>query len=35
MPEELEKAVRELPRDKEVIELFNKLSGADPMPPRQ
>lgn len=35
MPEELEKAVRELPRDKEVIDLFNKLSGADPMPPRQ
>jgi tripartite-type tricarboxylate transporter receptor subunit TctC len=35
MPEELEKAVRELPRDKEVIELFNKLSGADPMPTRQ
>ena len=35
MPEELEKAVRELPREREVVELFNKLSGADPMPPRQ
>jgi tripartite-type tricarboxylate transporter receptor subunit TctC len=34
MPEELEKAVRELPRDRDVVELFKKLSGADPMPPR-
>ncbi len=31
-PEELEKAVRDLPRDREVVELFNKLSGADAMP---
>ena len=31
-PEELEKAVRELPRDREIVELFNKLSGADPLP---
>jgi tripartite-type tricarboxylate transporter receptor subunit TctC len=31
-PEELEKAIRELPRDRETVELFNKLSGADPMP---
>lgn len=30
--EELEKAIRELPRDRETVELFNKLSGADPMP---
>ena len=30
--EELEKAIRELPRDREVVELFNKLSGADAMP---
>jgi tripartite-type tricarboxylate transporter receptor subunit TctC len=35
MPEELEKAIRGLPRDREVIELFNKLSGAEPMPSRQ
>ena len=35
MPEELEKVVRDLPRDREVIELFNKLSSADAMPPRQ
>jgi tripartite-type tricarboxylate transporter receptor subunit TctC len=35
MPEELEKAIRDLPRDREVIELFNKLSSADAMPQRQ
>ncbi|MGH7796828.1 MAG: hypothetical protein ACREQ2_18340 [Candidatus Binatia bacterium] len=35
MPEELEKAVRDLPRDREVIELFNKLSGAESLPLRQ
>jgi hypothetical protein len=35
MPEELEKAIRDLPRDREVIELFNRLSSADAMPPRQ
>jgi tripartite-type tricarboxylate transporter receptor subunit TctC len=35
MPEELEKVIRDLPRDREVIELFNKLSSADAMPPRQ
>jgi hypothetical protein len=34
MPEEMEKAIRELPRDKETVELFKKLSGADPMPAR-
>jgi hypothetical protein len=30
--EELEKAIRELPRDREMVDLFNKLSGADPLP---
>jgi hypothetical protein len=35
MPEELEKAIRDLPRDREVIELFNKLSSADALPQRQ
>jgi tripartite-type tricarboxylate transporter receptor subunit TctC len=30
--EELEKAIRELPRDRETVDFFNKLSGADPMP---
>jgi tripartite-type tricarboxylate transporter receptor subunit TctC len=34
MPEEQEKAVRELPRDRDVVELFKKLSGPDPLPPR-
>jgi len=34
MPEEQEKAVRELPRDRNVVELFRKLSGPDPLPPR-
>jgi len=34
MPEEQEKAVRELARDRTVVELFKKLSGPDPLPPR-
>jgi len=34
MPEALEKVIRELPRDSTVIELFNKLAGADPLPAR-
>ncbi|MGH7854284.1 MAG: hypothetical protein ACREP3_12635, partial [Candidatus Binatia bacterium] len=34
MPEALEKVVRELPRDAEVIGIFNKLAGADPLPGR-
>ena len=34
LPEEFEKAIRDLPRDREVVELFNKLSGADALPPR-
>src|SRR5262245_33302995 len=34
MSEELENAARDLPRDREVVELFNKLSGADALPPR-
>jgi hypothetical protein len=34
MPEEQDKVIRELPRDKETVELFKKLSGPDPMPPR-
>jgi len=32
--EALEKVVRELPRDANVVELFNKLAGADPLPGR-
>jgi tripartite-type tricarboxylate transporter receptor subunit TctC len=34
MPEVLEKVVRELPRDAAAVEIFNKLAGADPLPPR-
>jgi tripartite-type tricarboxylate transporter receptor subunit TctC len=34
MPEALEKVVKELPRDAETIELFNKLAGAAALPPR-
>lgn len=34
MPEELEKAIRDLPREAEVINFFQKLSGADPLPAR-
>jgi hypothetical protein len=33
-PELLEKTIRELPRDPEVVELFNKIAGAEPLPPR-
>ncbi len=32
--EELERAIKELPRDQEVIELYKKLAGADPLPAR-
>ena len=32
--EELERAIKELPRDKEVIQLYQKLAGADPLPAR-
>ena len=34
MPEALEKVIRELPRDPAVVEVFNKLAGADPLPGR-
>jgi hypothetical protein len=32
--EAVEKAIRELPREPAVVELFNKLAGADPLPSR-
>ncbi len=32
--EALEKVIRELPRDANVVELFKKLAGADPLPAR-
>ena len=34
MPEAHEKTIREIPRDPEVGELFKKLMGAEPLPPR-
>lgn len=34
MPETLEKAIREMPRDADVVELFNKLAGGGPLPTR-
>ena len=34
MPEKQEKVIRELPRDREIVELFKKLSGPDPLPAR-
>jgi tripartite-type tricarboxylate transporter receptor subunit TctC len=33
-PEAQEKAINEIPRDTEVIALFNKLAGGEPLPPR-
>ena len=34
LPEENQKAIRELPRDAETIALFNKLAGPQPLPRR-
>ena len=34
MPEALEKAIKEMPRDADVVELFNKLAGPAPLPAR-
>ncbi len=34
MPEELEKVIKETPRDAEVIDLLKKLSGPGPLPAR-
>jgi len=34
IPEEMEKAIRELPRDREIVELFKKIAGGGPLPPR-
>jgi hypothetical protein len=33
MPEDHERAIREIPREPEVIELFKKLVGSGPLPP--
>ena len=34
MPEEMEKAIREMPRDAEVIDLLKKFSGEGSLPAR-
>jgi tripartite-type tricarboxylate transporter receptor subunit TctC len=34
LPEAQEKAIKDIPRDAEVIGIFNKLAGSDPLPPR-
>jgi hypothetical protein len=34
MPEEMEKAIREMPRDAEVIDSLKKLSDEGPLPAR-
>jgi hypothetical protein len=34
MPEVMEKSIKEISRDPEVIELFKKLAGPGPLPPR-
>jgi tripartite-type tricarboxylate transporter receptor subunit TctC len=34
MPDEMEKALKELPRDSETVGLFKKLNAAGPLPPR-
>jgi len=34
MPEEFETLVRKLPRDLDIIDLFKRLAGANPLPPR-
>jgi len=33
-PEAQDKAIKDIPRDSDVIVLFNKIAGADPLPPR-
>ena len=32
--EELERAIRDLPRDPDVIQLYNKMAGPDRLPDR-
>lgn len=34
LPEAQEKAIKEIPRDSEVIALFNRIAGSEPLPPR-
>ncbi|GEM_PF-3808214 len=34
MPEELEQTIREMPREREAVDLFKKLTGTEPLPQR-
>jgi tripartite-type tricarboxylate transporter receptor subunit TctC len=34
LPEAQEKAIKDIPRDSEIVALFNKLAGSEPLPPR-
>ena len=34
MPEELQRIVTEAPRDREIVALFKKIAGPDPLPER-
>lgn len=34
MPEQMDRAIKELPRDREIVELFKKIASGDPLPPR-
>jgi len=33
MPEEQERAIKEIPREPETVEIYKKIAGADPLPP--
>jgi tripartite-type tricarboxylate transporter receptor subunit TctC len=34
MPEAQEKAIKEIPKESEIIAIFNRLAGSEPLPPR-
>ena len=34
MPGEMERLIKILPRDPEIVELLKKINAADPLPPR-
>jgi tripartite-type tricarboxylate transporter receptor subunit TctC len=34
LPEDQEKAIKDIPREKEIVAVFKKLAGNDPLPPR-
>src|SRR5499433_2230568 len=34
MPEQLEQTIKDMPRDREAVEVFKKLIGPDPLPQR-